>query len=437
MTYHNLKLAIEMVKSGKTEEGARLLRFALRGDDLKPDERVVAWLWLAETTDQIEAKIGHYQAVLQIQPDHPQAQEMLRRLSQIDLPPVPPKTPPPPPQHLPQQTVQQTVQPVTPPPPAQMPEQPHATWSEPQQMHHAMPADEANVPTAIDYNNLPRQASPTPPRGRVVGHQAPSTGQVPAQTASLHRTVGIFGGLNGDGTGFFVTPDGIVATTRHVVGGDPQVSYEISGGRRGKGVVVRSFPQYDLAFVQTGLRVGQLLPISSAPIIADNTPITAITYNKRTINGQKRATTSTFKPEWFPTTIDTMGDAGGNPIFNDRGLLVGMLTANANRSAPYVFGLYIKTIFDLLEQYQAEMREHPISVYCGGCGGLSVAGNYGGFYCEHCGTILPHAQGGKERFVLPQMAKLYGETMSPACVICGSTSGYHRGKCLRCGHQYS
>lgn len=433
MTYHNLKLAINLIKEGKMEEGARLLRFALKGDDLTPEQRVVGWLWMAETTDHIETKIGYYKAVLQIQPDHGRAAEMIQRLSKIELPPMPPQMPNAPPQHVPQTT--QT-------PPAQLPEQQpppsQATWSEPQRQDQPLPDVGAQSPTAIDYNNLPRPDTPTPPRGRSIGQQPVSSGNIPTQTASLHRTVGIFGGINGDGTGFFITADGIVATTRHVVGGNQRVTYEISGGRRGVGVVVRSFPIYDLAFVQTGLRVGKLLPISSSPVIADNTPISAITYTKRTINGQKRATTSTFKPEWFPTTIDTMGDAGGNPIFNQQGLLIGMLTANANRSAPYVFGLYIKTIYDLFEKYQEELREKPISVYCGGCGGLSVAGNYGGFYCEHCGTILPHAQGNdKERFVLPQMAKLYGETMSPACVICGSTSGYHRGKCLRCGHQYN
>lgn len=433
MTADNLQIAINLIKTGKKAEGIRLLRFALRDADLTTEQRISAYIWWARTTDILKDRISAYQAVVQIAPNHPEANQMLAELTRNEPPPIPdaprPTTipessPPPPPAQLPEQP-QPTEQPIQP-----------TTWTEPKRQ--SKPDVGAPIASPIGYNDLSTPQNPAP-LGRPVEKASRSTGQhpIPAQ-GTLHRTVGIFGGLNGDGTGFFVSLDGIVATTRHIVGGSAEIAYEVSGGRRETGAVLRAFPQFDLAFVQTQVRLGQLLPISSSPIIPDNMPLNAITYSKRSTNGSKRATTSTFKPEWFPTTIDTLGDAGGNPVFNDRGLLVGMLTANASRTAPYVFGLYIHVIFNLLEHYQQETRQNPNAIYCGGCGNLSVAGNYGGFYCEHCGTILRQAQGThRERFARPEMNKLYGETMSPACLMCGSTSGYHAGKCLRCGHQHN
>jgi hypothetical protein len=426
MTVHNLQTAIDLVKAGNRTEGARLLRFVLRDNDLTPEQRASAWLWLAKTTDVIDEQISYYQSVLQIVPNHPEARHHLQELTKANLPPIPPTIP--------------EVSPPPPPPPPRLPEErekpiPPTTWTQP--VRQVKPSVETSTVRAVGYNDLSTPTTPTD-LGRPV--EKPTSQIEAGQGAvqgTLHRTVGISNGSNIEGTGFFVSLDGIVATTRHVVGGgNTRVYYEVSGGRREQGVVVRSFPQFDLAFVQTQLKLTQLLPMSDADNIPDNMPLTVITYSKRSTNGHKRATTSTFKREWFPTTFDVLGDAGGNPVFDERGILVGMLTANASRTAPYVFGLHISVILSLLEQYQRERTANPKAPYCGSCGCLSVAGSQGGFYCEHCGAILSHAQTGRQRFVIPEMTKLYGETIEPPCLMCGSTSGKHNGKCLRCGYQH-
>ncbi|MFW5692236.1 MAG: hypothetical protein ACOCX3_02670, partial [Chloroflexota bacterium] len=86
------------------------------------------------------------------------------------------------------------------------------------------------------------------------------------------------------------------------------------------------------------------------------------------------------------------------------------------------------------ERYASELRAQQGMVYCAACGSLSRAAAMGGFYCETCGAVLPGAEQ-IERFNMPQMASLYGETMSKPCPNCGSTVGFHRGTCLRCSYE--
>ncbi len=446
MTYKNLTDGIDLIRAGHHQEGARFLRIALKEpDDITPVDLAKGWVWLAETMQDVQGKLRCYREALKLDPTNTSIQRRIQKYSEQIVPSMPPEqaapATPPPPDSVPQATTPSRAAPMQPPPPAE----PTPPQAPPVSASATAPA--ATQATPVDYNNFnaPAPAQPSQPvsQSPKSGRQAPPMGTPPPpsqqrppirQTASLHRTVAILGGPNGKGTGFFITRDGLIATSRHVVGGSLNITYELNGGSRATGQVVRSWAVYDLALIYTGLKLQQLIPPSSSPIVPDNTPLTAITHGGRVLNGHRRATLTEFHEDWFPTTIDTLEDAGGNPVFNEQNLLIGMLTANANRSAPYVFGLQISFILGLVDQYTREMHGGGTNMmYCGACGNLSRAVQYGGFYCEYCGTVLPHSVNA-ERFPMPQMAMLYEETMSRACVGCGSTAGYHKGKCLRCGH---
>jgi hypothetical protein len=359
MPFRSLEQGIAAIQQGHQDEGARLLRIALKSEGLQGSLRATAYLWLAETRSDRQEKIKCYNDALAADPENEHARQ---RLAQLLAP-------------------EAAAAPATPAPP-----------------------EEDQGGPAIQHN--PNAA---------------------------YRTVGIIDGPNGPGTGFFVSRDGLIATTRFVVGGAESITIELEPGRRLIGDVVRSYPEIDLTLIHTGLMTNRLLTAINTPHLPEHTALTAIAHNGRAMSGERRATRSIIKPEWFPTTIAQVADAGGCPIFNSGNLLVGMLTRNANRTSAYVFGLHISAIYERIERYLQEINSGEKPAYCPSCGHRTRAGTAGGFYCESCGSVLPAARH-SHRFPVPQMVSLYGENIHSPCPQCGSRAGFYNSQCLRCGH---
>lgn len=395
MTLRMMEQAIEAINRGNKDEGAHLLRIALNSTDppLEGALRATAYLWLAETRSNLREKIDLHREALEADPTNDDIRKRLARLMAMSLPPP----------------VDTGVTPIVPSP--------------------AFPKDEIAppVPPASQPAVFAQSAQP----------QAIPSQQAPQRDLSgFYRVLGVKGGPNGIGSGFFITQEGIVATTRFVVGGAEQVTIELEPGNQMPGRVVRSYPELDLAFIATGMRVRQLLPFSLQPSIPPDTMLTAVTYGGRVMNGQRRMSVGEIREEWFPTTIEHSSDAGGNPIFDERNVLVGMLSRNANRTSDYFFGLSISAITRNMHNFQSEARDGANRTYCPSCGYVARAGSLGGFYCEMCGSVLPNKQQ-ENRFplALPQLEGLYGENMNRPCPNpdCRSRVGYYNGVCLRCG----
>ncbi len=406
MPFREIEQGIAALQAGNREEGARLLRIALKNDVVTGNLRAAALIWLAETSDDRSFKVSCYNDALAAEPGNEHARQRLATLLTASLPPTPPAAsgvPPPyntpPINYTPQQAPQQ--------PPQQQPQQPYL--QNPYAPIGNTPSTPMPATTAPTAN-----AAPTPQKPPVVG------------------VVGVIGGPNGAGSAFFVTRDGLLATTRFVTGSKEYVTVELEAGRQVSGRVVRSFPEIDLAFISIGHVTAELMPITPLAQVPDNQPLVAISYNGQAISGRQRPTKRLLAQHWFPTTIDRLADAGGDPVFDERNYLLGMLTRNASRSSPNVFGIHITAIFRGVELYISEMRSDPQRVYCPGCGSLSRAPNVRGFYCEICGCVLPHARE-VARFPVQQADALYGENNVMACPHCGSRSGFYADKCLRCG----
>jgi hypothetical protein len=252
----------------------------------------------------------------------------------------------------------------------------------------------------------------------------------------VQRTVGILDGPNGVGTGFFVTRNGLIATTRYVVGGEQKVKVELLDKRVIEGIVVRSFPEFDLALIQVNVRLEHLLSVNPAQYLPDNAPLIAVTHTGQGLRSTKRATRHEAQAHWFPTLINHLIDAGGNPIFSGTdNLLVGMLTKNASRNSGYMYGLHISKIYQCVELYHQEAGQITgNAAYCPACGVISRAPGFGGYYCENCGNTLPYALDATRYPQLHLMA-LYGETKHQPCPNCGSQAGFYKHECLRCGFE--
>lgn len=372
MPFQSLEQGVAAIQQGHFVEGARLIRIALKSSQIQGELRATGLLWLAETTDDPQQKLDYYTEAIEADPGNTEAQHRIAQLMAAGLP------------------------------------------------------SSAGGTGARCVNVLPRGAEHTlhPPAGSSSSH------------GKVNHIVGIFDGPNGPGSGFFVTQDGLLATTRYVVGGNENVSLQLSPGRAAAGRVVRSFPIVDLALIHTGLAPDSLPIVARERDLPPNAPLFAYYHDGHQLAGVHRETKSRIPPGWFPTTFDQQYDAGGNPIFDGRNHLVGMLTRNANRTSDYVFALRIAVVFQCVDRYLQEIGARKPAVYCPVCGNLSQAGAAGGFYCETCGATLPQSLEVVRR-PLPQMAAFYGVHRQRPCPNCRSRVGYYGDRCLRCGSDIS
>ena len=451
-TSRNLEQGLQAVQRRQLDEAKRLLKFALNTDPLTPQERVTALVWLAECDNNPQFKVEQYELALQIEPTN---QDVMNRLlywrTQLPQPGNTPSQPMPAfnPGNTPSQgmapinpnqqgyTPSQGMQPVNPNQqnfqqgytPSQGMQPANPQWQNPQQQQFQQGFTPTGGMPPISQQNF--QQNFTTDSMKAVQQQAipQPTGfgqQPPLQLAQVQRSVGILGGPNGRGTGFFVSRDGLIATSRYVVGGEEHLKIELLTGQTIDGRVVRSFPDLDLAFVQVNVQLAHLMTITQTPVLVDNMPLIAVTHTGDALRTSKRATKNALAPHWIPTLINHLLDAGGNPTFDGNNTLVGMLTKNASRSNAYMYGLHIHKIYQMLEQYMQEKQRNlgQSTAYCNACGIQSRAPSFGGFFCENCGNTLSYALDIR-RYPQPNLQSLYGENMQRPCPNCASQVGFY------------
>jgi hypothetical protein len=403
MTYRSVEQGIAAIQSGNVEEGARLLRIALNSPDLNGQMRAIACLWLAETTTDPQAKRAYYTDALDADPGNAQVRQRAEAWMATQM--MPPTPPVPPPQSVPM------------PPGATPPPQPPV-----------LPGAGA----LFQPQTLPGQTSPYTPTPTA----PPQTGSLgtavqPPTTGGSYRIVSVLGGPNGPGTAFFVAREGLLATTRYVVGGMDQLTIQLETGRQLTGYVIRAFPEVDLAFIYVEQSTNDLIPFTPLPSVPDDAPLTIVSANGQVARGKRRKTKRALPAQWFPTDITMLPDAGGCPVLDDKHYLVGMITRDASSTSSYVYGLHINAIRQCVEMFQGETRTGS-RIYCPHCGAYSQAPAAGGYYCEVCGGLTPQAEA-LVRFRQPQTDRFYQEFSNQRCMYCNAVVGFHNGACLRCG----
>ncbi len=494
MASRNIEQGIKAIQSGNHEEGARMLRFVLRDEQLDPKLRAVVYMWLAETSADVAFKVDCYRKANQADPTNADVSQRLNYWQTQNFPgaapnpgdtgnyfpqqgnPQPPINPGDTDRYIPQQPNLGDTNPFL--PPQQNRQQPNSGDTDryfPQQPNPVPP----NQPT-VNNNNFwlegtghqipPNQGTPQqgmPPSGWNTssgGYNYPMISQNPlaadyggnlpmapqplpnpadnAEQRLLLQdapfSVGIVGGPNGNGSGVYITRDGLVATTRYVVGGQERVNVFLPDGRQILGQVVRSYPALDLALIQTNVQVTQLLRVTQSQVLPDQMVIYAVTHpgqQGQVTESVKRTTRHQTAAHWFPTMINRLMDAGGNPIYDQQNTLVGLLTKNTSRSSGYAYGLHILKVYEAVQQfYQEKQQNVGQTLYCFSCGIMSRAVAFNGFYCENCGSTLSYAV---EITRYPQMnlVGLYGENAHRPCPNCNSQVGYYKGFCIRCGYE--
>ncbi len=456
MSLRSLQQGIEAVQKSNHAEGALLLQNALKDTTLPGNLRATGWMWLAHTNPDIQFRINCYRQAFQADPNNKQASEGLSTLLAAQLPETSTLTTPVP-----------AVRPTNPAPTAPLPGTQPLNPNPAARSGYPGDTPTAPYPAAAPIGQ-PMAAPDMSPYGHMPTHQTqnmpsvqpqpniqfpvgtgypPEPGSTTGTMAAVvppkmviqgaQRSVGILGGPNGRGTGFFVTREGLIVTTRYVVGGLEDVEVQLLSQQTIPGKVVRAFPEHDLALIQVNANVTHVMPPSHNPIIPDNTPLLIVSHAGEVQRTTRRETRQEIPMYWFPTLEKQLHDAGGSPVFDNLQFLVGMMTRNASRNSGFLYGLHISMIYKSVDQHTHEMQQlNGRGVYCNHCGNLSRAGAFNAFYCERCGATLPPSLA-VDRYPQPNMGALYGENMNQPCPHCRSTVGYAHGMCLRCGRDVS
>lgn len=256
-----------------------------------------------------------------------------------------------------------------------------------------------------------------------------------AEMIETPAVVGILGGLNGPASGVFIDVDGMIATTSYAIGGASRATVMLDAKRHVPGAVVRRFPSHDLALIKTALRQAEKPTVAPPSTIAEGTAVVALGYGGAKLRGLLGRFNSRKTQHWLRTSIPPvqMPDAGGNPLVDENGQLLALLTRNVD-GAGKALALLMSHIISLAAQLGRDCRLMPDSEYCAACGGRSRARLYGGGRCETCGAALGGDVGASA--VSPQadkLAALFGENAARPCPRCGARVGDYDGRCLRCG----
>lgn len=247
--------------------------------------------------------------------------------------------------------------------------------------------------------------------------------------------VGIDGGVNGLASAVFISQDGLLATTSYAIGSVERVAVHVPGESEMSGAVVRRFPQYDLAFVSTPLKLTRKPSVAPPAFMAEDAAFVAYFAGGGRLRGVLTRADRGLPTHWLPTNIPPVQlmDASGNPLYDEHGQLIGILTRNTDHSG-YAFGIRVSHILALAEAYRRDRQLMPNAGYCRTCGALTRAQHYGGSTCESCGAALSGAAGSASASLQSdKLMQLYGEDKSQPCPHCSARVGNYERRCLRCG----
>ena len=295
-------------------------------------------------------------------------------------------------------------------------------------LERALACEPDNLQIRQGLNQL--LASPAQPE------RLPSMRREGGSPTSLERrpaVAGLEGGRNGLASGAFVGRDGLLATTSYAVGSAEEMTVSLGDERKFGARLLRRYPLYDLAFIATGLELARKPAAAPSAMLAENAAFVALAYRGARLRGLLIAGGRGAGGHWLETNIAPvqLPDAGGNPLVDENGYLLGILTRNIGAGGN-ACALKITHVLALAEQLRRERQLMPKAGYCPACGGLARALLFGGGTCETCGARLAASDGRAPQS--EALMRLYGENAGPPCRGCGARVGGYAGRCLRCGY---
>lgn len=178
------------------------------------------------------------------------------------------------------------------------------------------------------------------PSGLVKTSSSTGSGATPLATESIVKVaepaVVVVSTPEGWGSGFFVSPDGVIVTNAHVIGNRQSVTVTLSDGRSIETSTLYVDSERDLALVKVPggnypyLKLSKVAPDAGADVIAIGSPGVGSTMLTNTVTkGIVSAVRRTNAGTWIQTdTALNHGNSGG-PLLNRNAEVVGVNTLKA------------------------------------------------------------------------------------------------------------
>ncbi|CAD6561169.1 hypothetical protein LMG27952_07376 [Paraburkholderia hiiakae] len=194
--------------------------------------------------------------------------------------------------------------------------------------------------------------------------------------------------MTGAGSGFIVSPDGVVLTTAHVVDNAEQVTVRLTDKREFKAEVVAVDPQSDVAVLQIDAHDLPFVKLADTAKVHAGEPVLSIgspdSYQNTVTTGILSATSRTLpdgKPfPFLQTDVAVNPDNSGGPIFNRAGEVIGIdvqIYADGGRYQGLTFAIPIDAANQFRAQLQARKAAPPGSANAANAANGTGAGNGG------------------------------------------------------------
>ncbi|MEM5403435.1 trypsin-like peptidase domain-containing protein [Paraburkholderia unamae] len=191
--------------------------------------------------------------------------------------------------------------------------------------------------------------------------------------------------MTGAGSGFIVSPDGVVLTTAHIVDNAEQVTVRLTDKREFKAEVVAVDPQSDVAVLQIDGHDLPFVKLAETAKVQAGEPVLSIgspdSYQNTVTTGILSATSRTLpdgKPfPFLQTDVAVNPDNSGGPIFNRAGEVIGIgvqIYADGGRYQGLTFAIPIDAANQFRAQLQARKAAPAASV---NTANAATAGNGG------------------------------------------------------------
>ena len=195
---------------------------------------------------------------------------------------------------------------------------------------------------------------------------------VPQSQASQGSSARVITGM---GSGFIVSPDGLILTTAHVVDQADEVTVRLTDRREFKAKVVAVDVQSDVAIIQVDATKLPTVKLGDSSRVRVGEPILAIgspdSFANTVAAGIVSATTRTLQDgssfPFFQTDLAANPDNSGGPLFNRAGEVVGIdvqTYSDSSGSPNLAFAIPINLAAKVRSQVQATQATSP--------GGLGV-----------------------------------------------------------------
>jgi serine protease Do len=171
--------------------------------------------------------------------------------------------------------------------------------------------------------------------------------------------------IHGEGSGFIVSPDGIILTNAHVVKGATEVTVKMTDRREYQAKVLGSDPQTDVAVLKidaknlpvvrigdvNALEVGDWVLAIGSPYGLENTATAGI------VSAKGRSLPDDTSVPFIQTDVAVNPGNSGGPLFNQRGEVVGINSQIYTRTGGYQ-GLSFAIPIDIASRIKDQIVAH-------------------------------------------------------------------------------